>query len=410
MLDAKAAMQQLRQLPRTYGSFDTLYALKVDHFDLGAAVLSTLNSVFEDPLPDPSADPDLTWDTLASAFAAYAALDLYLQNSTCHLFYFCNGRLANFRAALRACNKHQVRCLVHERGAHLECYSLAENTMPHDPDFIRKYVAETLQKAESVEQKQEAAKVFYAERREGKVANWVSYTDSQIRGSVPPGWLESPVRIAMFSSTESEFSCLREYYPPTIYSSQIEGLEMILQELARRDFSGIFAVRMHPNSAGTRSDFTKRLSGLQYPFLRVVAPEEKLDSYALLQTAHKVLTWGSTIGIEAAYWRIPSIVAGWGEYMALGSTYNPTSHAELMDLLLGPLEPKPIAGAIDYGFYAKNFGTPLKYVTPWGPFFALFKGKPIRPAHLNKAFASEKPNPLSEIAEIPLDQVEPEEA
>ena len=166
---------------------------------------------------------------------------------------------------------------------------------------------------------------------------------------------------------------------------------MILQELARRDFSGIFAVRMHPNSAGTRSDFTKRLSRLQYPFLRVIAPEEKLDSYALLQTAQKVLTWGSTIGIEAAYWGIPSIVAGWGEYMALGSTYNPTSHAELMDLLLGHLEPKPIAGAIDYGFYAKNFGTPLKYVTPWGPFFALFKGKPIRPAHLNKAFASEKP-------------------
>ena len=64
--------------------------------------------------------------------------------------------------------------------------------MPHDPDFISKYVAETLQKAESFEQKQEAAKVFYAERREGKIANWVSYTDSQIRGSVPPGWLESP--------------------------------------------------------------------------------------------------------------------------------------------------------------------------------------------------------------------------
>lgn len=82
--------------------------------------------------------------------------------------------------------------------------------------------------------------------------------------------------------------------------------------------------------------------------------------------------------------------------MALGSTYNPTSHAELMDLLLGHLEPKPIAGAIDYGFYAKNFGTPLKYVTPWGPFFALLKGKPIRAGHL-KAFASEKPTRLRKL-------------
>ena len=57
MLEAKPAMQQLRQLPRTYESFDRLYALKVDNFDLGAAVLSTLNSVFEDPMPDPWLTP-----------------------------------------------------------------------------------------------------------------------------------------------------------------------------------------------------------------------------------------------------------------------------------------------------------------------------------------------------------------
>ena len=60
---------------RTYAMFDQLYELKVENFDLGAAVLSTLNSVLDDPEPDPSAHSDLTWATLAAAFAAYAALD-----------------------------------------------------------------------------------------------------------------------------------------------------------------------------------------------------------------------------------------------------------------------------------------------------------------------------------------------
>jgi hypothetical protein len=31
------------------------------------------------------------------------------------------------------------------------------------------------------------------------------------------------------------------------------------------------------------------------PFLRLIAPEYKVDSYVLLETAHKVLTFASTL-------------------------------------------------------------------------------------------------------------------
>jgi hypothetical protein len=391
ILQAKQTMQGLASLPRTYDSFDTLYRLKIDEFDIGAAVLSSLNSVLDEREPDPSAHPEYTWASLSAAYAAYAAFDHYLKHNPCDLVYFLNGRLANFRAALRACNKHQVRCLVHERGASLDSYSLAENTMPHDPSSITKDLAATLKKAQSIEQKRTVAQEFYTERRAGKVANWVSFTDYQVHGSLPAGWLEAPIRIAVFSSTESEFGCLGEYYPTPIYPSQIEGLERILEELARNNFSGVFTVRMHPNSVRTQCDFTDRLRALPYPFLRVIAPEETADSYAILQTAQKVLTWGSTIGIEAAYWGVPSILAAWAEYGDLGSTYNPASHAELMDLLQRPLSLKPIDGAIDYGFYSKSFGTTFKYVTPYGPFFAFFKGEAIRPTNVAEAFSAENP-------------------
>jgi hypothetical protein len=394
ILQAKPAMKALKRLPRTYENFEQLYQLKVEDFDLGAAVLSTLNSVLDDPEPDPSLHPDLTWVTLTAAFAAYSALDDYLQRNPCDLFYVLNGRLANFRAALRVCQKHNVRCLVHERGPDNESYSLAENTMPHDPAQVEHDIAITLKSAQSLKQKEAVAHEFYTERRQGIITNWVSLTGDQIRGSLPEGWLAAPTRIAMFSSTEAEFTCLREYYPLKIYSSQLEGLRVILADLNRAGFSGMFAVRMHPNSARTKSDFSDQLRALPYPFLRVIPPEEKLDSYALLQTAQKVLTWGSTIGIEAAYWKVPSIVAGWGSYTHLGSTYNPDTHADVMELLLHRLEPKPIAGAIDYGFYSKSFGTRFKYVTPSGPFFAQFKGSAIWPGHPYQGFASKEPTPF----------------
>jgi hypothetical protein len=394
VLHAKAAMKALWRLPRTYENFEQLYQLKVENFDLGAAVLSTLNSVLDDPEPDPSVHPDLTWVTLAAAFAAYTALDGYLEQNSCDLFYVFNGRLANLRAALRVCQKHNVRCLVHERGSDHESYSLAENTMPHDPGHIARDLAITLKAAPSLQQKEAVAREFYTERREGVIANWVSLTDDQIRDSLPEGWLEAPARIAMFTSTEAEFTCLREFYPPRIYPSQLHGIVMILEDLNRLGFSGMFAVRMHPNSVRTKSDFTEQLRALPYPFLRVIPPEEKLDSYALLRTAQKVLTWGSTIGIEAAYWKVPSIVAGWGSYMHLGSTYNPDTHTEVMDLLLRRLEAKPIAGAIDYGFYSKNFGTRFQYVTPSGAFFALFKGIGVWPGYPYDGFASKDAPPF----------------
>jgi hypothetical protein len=379
IVQAKRSMALLRKLPKSYHSFAELYQLKFEDFDLGAAVLSSLNSLLDDPEPDPEVHQEITWSILSAAFAAYVALDVYLKQYSCDLFYVLNGRLANLRAALRACQKHGVRCLVHERGCDLYSYSLAENTMPHDPAHIRKYLSETLANAESPEQKQSVAKQFYSERREGKIANWISLTEQQVRGSVPEGWLESPVRIAAFSSTESEFSCLREFFPPPLYPSQAEGFEAIIHDLARRNFGGIFAVRMHPNSARTKADFTERLRLLPYPFLRVIGPDEKMDSYALLQTANKVLTFGSTIGIEAAYRGVPSISARWAAYEDLGSTYNSKTHEELLRLLLEPLDPKPIDGAVDFGYYAKTFGNRLKYVTPIDAFNCRFKGELIHP-------------------------------
>jgi hypothetical protein len=251
--------------------------------------------------------------------------------------------------------------------------------MPHDPAHIKKYLAATLALAQSPKEKNDVAKEFYAERREGKIANWVSFTEQQVRGSLPEGWLEATPRIAAFSSTESEYACLREYYRPDIYPSQAEGFEKIIHDLARRDFQGIFAVRMHPNSAQVKADFTEKLRALPYRFLRVIAPEEKMDSYALLQTSNKVLTFGSTIGIEAAYCGVPAINARWAAYEDLGSTYSPKSHEELMNLLVDNIDPKPVDGAIDFGYYAKTFGNRLKYVSPVSAFSCTFKGEFIHP-------------------------------
>jgi hypothetical protein len=362
-------------------SYQALYDITIDNFDLGAAALSTMNDLFKDPFPDPDDNLDVTRAVLTSALATYKALCKYLQEYPCDIFYVFNGRFANLRAALRACQLRNVPCFVHERGNDFNSYVLAPNTLPHDPAFMLPYMSSIYDPISS-DLKEKVAHEFYAERSQGIITNWLSFTKQQQLGLLPDLWEQSSRRIAVFTSTESEFASLRDFYPPGLYPSQKEGIVQIIRDLASRQYQGIFAVRMHPNSHDTKSDFTEELKQFCYPFLIVIPPLDKIDSYSLLKTANTALTFGSTIGIEAAYWGIPSILASWSVYGHLGSTYNPANHEELIQLLLQPLQPKPIDGAINYGYFSKVYGTRFRFVVSDGVNDCTFKDQKVTPDEL----------------------------
>ena len=238
-------------------SYEALYEITVENFDLGAAALSTMNSLFQDPYPNPADTPSITRAVLSSALAAYKALSKYLAENACEIFYVLNGRLANMRAALRACQLRNVPCFVHERGSNLHSYILAPNTMPHDPAFLLPYMSSIFEPV-SMETKKQVAHEFYRERSQGIIHNWHSFTKQQQLGLLPAQWEQSSRRIAVFTSTESEFSSLRAFYPKGFYASQKEGLIQIVEDLARHNYRGALVIRMHPNSHGTKSDFTER--------------------------------------------------------------------------------------------------------------------------------------------------------
>jgi hypothetical protein len=86
------------------------------------------------------------------------------------------------------------------------------------------------------------------------------------------------------------------------------------------------------------------------------APESPIDSYALLETADVVVTFGSTIGIESTYYGRPSVMLGRCLYQGLGSCYEPATHEEAVALIRQPLKPLPRLGALQYGLYIKCRG------------------------------------------------------
>lgn len=112
--------------------------------------------------------------------------------------------------------------------------------------------------------------------------------------------------------------------------------------------------------------------------LTVLPPESPHDSYALLRAADTVLSFGSTMGIEAVFWGKPSVLAGQSFYRGLGGTYEPTSHEALVELLTRPLEPLDREAALKYGYYLSTRGRPFRYYQAETLTEGTFRGRRVR--------------------------------
>ncbi len=216
--------------------------------------------------------------------------------------------------------------------------------------------------------------------RKGRLTySQANYLKDQLQGRVPDIWLERSPRYVFFTSTETEMSALDGFFKKRIYPSLVDTLTRIVADLQKAGFQGVLLIRMHPNSFGEYETLKPRLEPLLATgFVHIVPPRESADTYALMDSADKVLTTYSTAGIEAAYAGKPSISLERSFYDLLGSVYAPDSHEEVMDLLLNPLLPKDKLGAIMYGYYTLTFGQKFRYVSMKGQTKCSFRGKKVR--------------------------------
>jgi hypothetical protein len=132
---------------------------------------------------------------------------------------------------------------------------------------------------------------------------------------------------------------------------------------------------MHPNMIGSDETYLKNLFKLEkrHSFFHIIRAESDICSYTMIKNANTVVTFGSTLGIEAVYLGTPSVLAAEMYYDHLGSTYNPSSHKELVKMIIMDLKPKRKLGAYILGYYLMNYGLPYKYYKATELFSGKFK-------------------------------------
>lgn len=353
-----------------FSSIQELKVFKIDNVDFGMAVAATLIDILRDPCPDLGQCKDFIKKNLIMSKAIYDAIKYYLEQIKPDVFYIYNGRFAAMRPALRAAQNIGIKTFVHERAGILQKYSLSEDTYPHDLEYQKKQIDIYWNEKKSDTEKYEIARRWFEERRNRIEQVWYSFTKSQVRGALPKGFDASKRNIAIFSISEDEFEAIA--WERGIYKDECDMLNSILNANIEKDIR--FYLRIHPNLKDLNNSQTRKLreiSEKKTPNLIVIPAESEVDSYGLMAACEKVITYGSTMGIESVFYGKPSILVGHAFYEDLDACYIPLNNNDLIDLINSHLNPKPVLGALKYGYWQEAWGQLYESYVPE----SLFRGK-----------------------------------
>ncbi len=370
-------LQILSAIPKGFGSLAEIRGYRIGKLDIGMAALSTLISMRRDTNPDPNVHAGTLHRLMQTCYMSFASLRAYLAAHKTDAVYLFNGRLEIVRGALRACQEAGVDCFVHERGGTLDRYSMTKNDLPHSLAVLRAEIRAAWAQ-ENEDSRSAIGQRFYEDRAKAKTLSWHSFAASQHYGEMPDSWRDHRRKVVIFNSSEDEFAAIGDEYTNPIYANQAEAIRRIAADLSKSGDISVY-LRMHPNMAELADNSVSELLALPADLIEVIPPGSTISTYALMQKADVVISFGSTTGIEAAFWRTPSVLAGRAPFEDLGSVYRPQTHAELIRLVTDRPQPLPIEGALMYGHYMYTFGTRYKHYQPEGVFNGRFRGKRIRP-------------------------------
>jgi hypothetical protein len=270
-----------------------------------------------------------------------------------------------------------VDCFIHDRGQDVHHYTLFKNALLHDLVYVERDVREGWARARDNPDREKIAAQFFLDQAGGVARSWFSYVKDQQDGLLPREWDPTKRNVVIFNSSEDEYAAVGDEWKNPIYQRQLDGLRRIVASLAGVGSDIHVYLRIHPNLAKVKNKDVADLLDLRADAFTVISPDDPVSTYALIRSADKVITFGSTVGIEAVFWGTPSLLAGQSFYRNLGATYNPRSHEELMELLVARLPPKDKEPALMYGYYMNTYGLPFHYFTARDIFEGEFKGQKV---------------------------------
>lgn len=362
-------------IPEKFASIDELKAFTYEGSDIGMGVASSFVSAYRDHRPDMEKYKKDIREGIWTSLYVHENAKRMLDDLKPDLVIVFNGRYLEIRPMMRLCEKRGIHFQTHERGGTIEKYILCDNSTPHDLESLAREIVEGWEKAPA--DREETGKKFFVDRRDRILQSWVVFTADQELGSLPPGFDRNVKNIVLYNSSLDEYEGIAGI-SGKIYADDNKGIAQLLESFEHREDIH-FYIRVHPNLRGENNTQVKELDeiGRRFRNLTLIRAEEMIDTYALMDAADIVVVFGSTMGVEAAFWGKPVVLLGNSFYDRLEGFYTPSTHDEVVALLQQDLQPIPSKDLLKYGYWELERGKYFKYYEPKALFEGTFIGKSI---------------------------------
>lgn len=358
--DSSNKYNEIKTLRFEYDSLDEVKKITYNGINIGYGIVSTYISATRNLNPDISFEFKKFFDEFLWRVSYQAFLQEEIIAKKCpDRIAFFNGRVSDARTLVEIAHKYNIEFIVFDTFVTIGgkfCVDKFYNYMPHNLNnlynLMNSYWRDV---AVSEVEKIWLGKLFFENKQNGKYVGDKFYVKAQNRNCLPESWNCSKKKYVIFNSSEDEFFSIGdEYDKEKVFQSQIDGIRHICCFL-ERDSDVMVYLRIHPNLKNIKYKYHMDLLEMdkEYNNLEVIPAESKVSSYSLMQNADKVIVFGSTMGIEAAYAGKVVINLAGASYKRLNVTYNPSSIGELEELLINK-DMRPInnmENILKFGYY-----------------------------------------------------------
>ena len=231
-----------------------------------------------------------------------------------------NGRLACGKFPLLAAKRHDLPITTLEIGAG-GIPIVFDGHTAHDRHAIQ-------QRMLSCEADMEQAEEYFSRRRSPKFSR---FTKQQQGGFTPPDMSAFDRKFTFFLSSQDEFESLGPDW-----RSSFDDYAAVVEAACRRFPNDFFVVRFHPNQGKIRSDILTPFAPLEaLPNAQIYEPDSGVNSYELIEWSDVVITFGSTVTLEACWAGRPTIMLGPSFFDQLGIALSPATMQQFLELLAG---------------------------------------------------------------------------
>jgi hypothetical protein len=367
---------QIEQIERLEGH-DDLFSVQTDDFPVGRAVISQLQTIYRETIIPSSIINSTGFEILSNAVALYRYFIRQFQKEKPKKVLTFGGRYAAERAFISAAQKMSIPFETFETGSKRDriwVSKVGEMSFNSYNLDVQEKLASLGKESDFLEILNEG-QIFFDQWKDGSTSHPnLLNPNVKINEKSEKSNLEEQISkvinnsakeiLTIFTSTDYEVKSFDDY--KILGDSNLDQTSVIKAMSKSQSLLEKYEifVRWHPNSnkSGPLDKERNRECILESKGIFHIRASDNLNSYTLLDQSNVIVTFGSTMGIEAAAKGKISILAATSAYSNLEAVHEPSSLEELFALLSTDLRPLPVENALKWGWWKNTFGMQMKYV------------------------------------------------